>query len=107
MSRSYPLPWTNKMRGGMLATGIGVAFLTAGTLLIDAVQAPATATGFYITGAAAVVIGIAVFMRDFRTERKRRRHVKSKGHGVPKDWNPRIGVTAHRGPSADTFRDKQ
>lgn len=108
MSRSYPLPVTSKMKGGMLAAGIGTVFLIFGTVILDSEASPTTTTAFYVMGASAIVIGVAVFLRDFRMERKRRRHVRSKG-GRPrsKDWKPKIGVTSHRDPSLDTFLDSR
>lgn len=85
----------------MLAFGLGVVFLVFSFVILDAEESPSITTAFYAVGAASIVIGAFVFLRDFRVERKRRRHVKKKGVGRPKDWDPKIGVTAYRDPSHD------
>jgi hypothetical protein len=103
MSRSYPLPVTSKMKGGMLAAGIGTVFLVFRIMILDSAEYPNTAIAFYVAGASAIVIG--VFFRDFRLEQKRRRHVRRKGRQRRgQDWKPQIEVTSRR-PDLNTFLD--
>ena len=104
MGRSYPLPVTDKMKGGMLAAGIGSVFLIFSTVVLDRESDAWAVTAFYAMGAVSIVVGVFVFLRDYRVEKKRLRHVKAKGRGRPKDWDPKIGVTAHRDPTFDKFQ---
>ena len=85
----------------MLTAGIGMVFLIFSTVVLDGGSYTWAVTAFYAVGAASIVIGAFVFLRDYRVENKRRRHVKAKGRGRPKDWDPKIGVTPYRDPSAD------
>lgn len=101
-----PRTVTNKMKGGLLAVGLGGVFLIAATMLLDRDQAPTAASAFYVAGMSAIVIGAAVFLRDFRTERARRRHVDSKDrHARRQDWKPRVPVTMHKDGDIDSFLD--
>ena len=88
----------------MLAAGIGVVFLLFATVILDARAGAVAVTAFYVMGTSSIVIGSAVFLRDFRLELKRRRHVRSKGgRRRGQEWKPRIEVTSRRDAEFDTF----
>jgi hypothetical protein len=95
------------MKGGMLAAGIGTVFLVFATVILDGDASPNITIALYVMGASAIVIGAAVFLRDFRLEQKRRRHVRRKGRQRRgQDWKPQIEVTNRRS-DLNTFLDAE